>query len=112
METGLLNVHREWNVVGGGGSTARTHRMLVPPLVKEDASKTTIVTLRSFLRRRTSTRNIYMPFKKMSMYLINTYKEVLADYSSAEGEYQAQEHATRNDPSASPWNLGNKQIVI
>lgn len=34
METGLLNVHREWNVVGG--STAITHRMLVLPLVKED----------------------------------------------------------------------------
>lgn len=38
METGLLNVHREWNVVGvgGGGSTAMTRRMLVLPLVKED----------------------------------------------------------------------------
>ena len=38
METGLLNVHREWNVVGGGGggSTAITHRILVLSLVKED----------------------------------------------------------------------------
>ena len=37
MKTGLLNVHREWNVVGGGGgSTAITHRMLVLTLVKED----------------------------------------------------------------------------
>ena len=86
METGLLNVHREWNVVGGGGgSTARTHRMLVLPLVKEDASKTTIVTLRSFLRRRTSTRNIHIPFKTMSINLINAYREVVEDYSSARG---------------------------
>jgi len=53
-----------------------------------------------------------MPFKKMSMYLINTYKEVRADYSSTEGENQAQEHKTQNDPSATPWNLGNKLIVI
>ena len=36
MEIGLLNVHREWNVVGGGGSTAITHRILVLSLVKED----------------------------------------------------------------------------
>ena len=48
----------------------------------------------------------------MSINLINAYKEVVADNSSAEGKHQAEEHTTQNDPSATPWNLGNKLIVI